>query len=299
MMQRTSSSLALLAATSALALSACGGSQEPAVAAASEVTSTQSNVEPAAPAVDPAAELQAREKELAAREAEVELKAREADLARREAELAARQGAVKTSTPAKAAATTPRPAASTASAPPKTATQPAPVAAPINVPAGTPLSVELTAGVSTKKAKVGDRVQGRLASDVVTDGRVAARAGTVVLGTVTEVVSGSARIGGVPTLALAFDTLTLPSGVNVPISGRFLQQEKSDAGEDTAKILGGTAAGAVIGHQVDDDKGKIIGGVLGGAAGAIAAQKTGGDIRLPAGTVLSVALDAPFEVSSS
>jgi len=299
MKQSLSPALALIIGVSALALTACGNSKspgEPAAAAASDPYATPvAPAESASDATDAAAELAAREQEIAAQEAELALQQREADLARREAELAAKQATPKPATPARTASTTPRPAATTATS---TTTKPAPVVVtPINVPAGTALSVELTSGVGTKTAVVGKRVEGRLASDVVVDGRVAAKAGTVVTGSVTEVVSGSDKIGGVPTLALAFDTLTLASGVNVPISARYLQQAKSETGKDTAKIVGGTAAGAVIGHQVDDDKGTVIGGVLGGAAGAIAAKKTGGEVRLPSGTVISVTLDTPFEVS--
>lgn len=293
MKQSHSPALVLLTALGALALSACGNSKSPPETAAAPAAAP---VEAAPDASDPAAELAAREQELEAREAELALQQREADLARRESELVARQSTPKPVAPARTTSTTPKPAATTASTTPK----PAPVVVtPINVPAGTALSVELTSGVNTKKVLVGNPVEGRLATDVLVDGRVAAKAGSIVRGTVTEVVSGSAKIGGTPTLALAFDTLTLVSGVNVPISGRFFQQEKSDTGKDTAKIVGGTAAGAVIGHQVDDDKGTVIGGVIGGAAGAIAAQKTGGEVRLPAGTVISVTLEAPFEVSGN
>lgn len=300
MKQPFTPALALLVGMSALALTACGNSESPSESA--EGAANDPYAAPAAPtetspeAADPAAELAAREQEIAAREAEFALQQREADLARREAELAAKQSVPRPAAPAKTASTTPRPAATTASSPVK----PKPVVVtPINVPAGTALSVELTSGANTKTAVVGKRVEGRLTSDVVVDGRVAAKAGSVVSGSVTEVVSGSAKIGGTPTLALAFDTLTLGSGVNVPISARYSQQGTSDTGKDTAKIVGGTAAGAVIGHQVDDDKGTVIGGVIGGAAGAIAAQKTGGEVRLPAGTVISVTLDAPFEVSGN
>lgn len=300
MKQSLSPALALLIGMSALALTACGDSKAPAepaaVAASDPYAAPVAPAESAPEAADPAAELAAREEELAAREAELALQQREADLARREAELAARQATPKPAAPAKTASTTPKPAATPAS----TTAKPAPVVVtPINVPAGTALSVELTSGANTKTAVVGKRVEGRLTSDVVVGGRVAAKAGSVVTGSVTEVVSGSDKIGGIPTLALAFDTLTLGSGVNVPISARYLQQAKSDTGRDTAKIVGGTAAGAVIGHQVDDDKGTVIGGVLGGAAGAIAAKKTGGEVRLPSGTVISVTLDAPFEVSGN
>lgn len=298
MKQSNSPALALLIGIGALALTACGNSgspTEPAAAAGNEPAATPvAPAETAPEAADPAAELAAREQEIAAREAELALQQREADLARREAELAAKQSAPRPAAPVRTASTTPKPAATSAS----TTVKPAPVVVtPINVPAGTPLSIELTSGVNTKKVLVGNQVEGRLASDVLVNGRVAAKAGSIVRGTVTEVVSGSAKIGGTPMLALAFDTLTLGSGVNVPISARYSQQGASDTGKDTAKIVGGTAAGAVIGHQVDDDKGTVIGGVLGGAAGAIAAQKTGGEVRLPAGTVISVTLDAPFEVS--
>lgn len=300
MKKSLSPALVLLIAMGALALTACGNSKSPAepaaVAANDPYAAPAATAEPAPEAADAAAELAAREQEISAQEAELALQQREADLARREAELAARQSTPKPTATAKTASTTPKPVATPAS----TTAKPAPVVVtPINVPAGTALSVELTSGVGTKTAVVGRRVEGRLTSDVVVDGRVAAKAGTVVVGSVTEVVSGSDKIGGIPSLALAFDTLTLGNGVNVPISARYSQQGASDTGKDAAKIVGGTAAGAVIGHQVDDDKGTVIGGVLGGAAGAIAAKKTGGEVRLPTGTVISVTLDAPFEVSGN
>jgi hypothetical protein len=93
-----------------------------------------------------------------------------------------------------------------------------------------------------------------------------------------------------------FDGIELEDGKTVAISGQLVQQGKSDTARDTAKIVGGTAAGAVIGHQIDDDKGKVIGGILGGAAGVIAARKTGSEIDVPAGTVMAFVVDRPFQV---
>ena len=121
-------------------------------------------------------------------------------------------------------------------------------------------------------------------------------AGAPIRGRVTEVVSGSKRIGGTPTLAMNFDGIELEDGKTVAISGQLVQQGKSDTGRDTAKIVGGTAAGAIIGHQIDDDKGTVIGGILGGAAGVIAARKTGSEIDVPAGTVMAFVVDRPFQV---
>jgi hypothetical protein len=165
------------------------------------------------------------------------------------------------------------------------------------VPAGTQLTFALSSGLSTKTAQLGDPFKARLVSDLVIDGRVAAPAGTRVTGSVMDVVSGSKRIGGVPMLTLALERLVLRDGQKIDITGTLVQQGKSDTGRDTAKILGGAAAGAIIGHQVDDDRrGTVIGGLLGGAAGAVAAKKTGTEVVIPAGEKITIEVGAPFEV---
>ena len=85
---------------------------------------------------------------------------------------------------------------------------------------------------------------------------------------------------------------------DLPISGEITEKGKSDNTRDTVKIVGGTAAGAIIGDQViKGDKGKVIGGLLGGAIGAVAAQKTGTDVQMAEGTALSLILNAPVEIT--
>ena len=159
---------------------------------------------------------------------------------------------------------------------------------PVHVPEGTPLQVELTKGVNSKKVKVGDPVYARLHSDLVLDGWHAVEAGAPVQGSVVEVASGSKEIGGAPRIALAFNSITTKDGNNVPINARYEKTGKSDTTQDAAKVAGGAAAGAVVGHQVDDDKGSVVGGVLGAAAGAAAAKNTGSDVKLESGTVLKL-----------
>jgi hypothetical protein len=139
-------------------------------------------------------------------------------------------------------------------------------------------------------------VQGTLASDLVIDGRRAAKAGAAVQGTVTKSVSGSDKIGGVPTLSLRFDSLVAADGATKTINAPYSQQGVSETGKDTAKIVGGTAAGAIIGHQVSDKNGAVVGGLLGAGAGAAAAKKTGGEVKLTAGSVLTVTTQSSFEV---
>lgn len=292
----SSAALILSTAVAALVAAGCGGSSSSDVAPAASVTPTDPAAETAEAEAQRAAELQAREDELAKREAEIALAAREQELARREAELAAREKAAKqtASAPKKASTAGSATKPATVAAAPQARAKAAPT--PILVPAGTELSIGLSSPLSTKSASIGDPIDARLASDVVIDGKRAILAGAPVRGRVTDVVSGSKRIGGTPTLALAFDGIELEDGATVAISGQVVQQGNSDTARDTAKIVGGAAAGAVIGHQIDDDKGKVIGGLLGGAAGAIAARKTGTEIEVPAGTVMAFVVDQPFKV---
>lgn len=247
--------------------------------------------DPAAQAqIDEDTELKAKEEELARREAELALKEKEADLARREAAL---------SKPSSGSSSKPKPSTSGST----TASAPAPAPKPAGprnytVPAGTSIEVQLPAMITTKTAKVGDRISANLTKDLVVDGKVIARAGDLLQGSVNEVVSGSQKIGGTPTLGLSFDNLTLADGTDTTVNGSVTQvAAKSDKGRDAAKIAGGAVAGAVIGHQVDGDKGKIIGGLLGAAAGTLAAKKTGTEVELPAGTVIGFTLNSPVNVT--
>lgn len=281
----------LLAALAAFLLAACGKAPETEPAAAVP-EATEAPVGEAAPDD----ELARKAEELDRREAELALKEREAELAQREAELAA------PSRPAPAPVAPRRsPPAAPAAAPAATpAATPAPAAptGPVHltVPAGTSMSVQLTSAVTTKTARVGDRVSATLVEDLVVGGRTVARAGALVQGGVTEVVSGSDKVGGVPTLAIAFDSLVAANGADARISGRISELGKSDTARDAAKIAGGALAGAILGNQVGD-KGKIIGGILGAAAGTAIAKRTGTEVELPAGTTIGIVLEAPVEVT--
>jgi hypothetical protein len=269
----------LPAALAALLLAACGGTPAPEEKPVAETPAAE-------------AELTAKEEELEQREAELALKEKEAELAQREAALASKEQAAKkpTSTTRSTAST----ATAAATTPVKTQAPAAPK--PLIVPAGTRLSAELVTPVSTKTNRRGDRIEARVVSDVMVDGKVAVPTGTILSGTVTERVSGSKEIGATPKIGIAFDTMSPDADHAVSMSASLVQTGKSEGGKDTAKIAGGTVAGAVIGHQVDSDKGAVIGGLLGAAAGTAAAKNTGNEVDLPAGTVISVTLDNAVEM---
>lgn len=281
-MSKTSSKL-LLAGCAAILVTACGG-----------------------PSPNPAA-LDQRAAELAQREAE--LAAREAALAQEQTapapELAAPAPEPVAAAPAPAPAKVPRPAPkpvpAAKPAPESQAVstpQPPPAPRVVTIPAGTTLDLALSSDLTTKTAKVGDRVSARLAKDVVVDGRVALAQGTAVSGQVTQVVSGSRKIGGTPTLGLRFEQIELAGGGTFPVSGEITQTGRSDTGRDAAKIAGGAAAGAVVGNQIGHgSSNQVIGGIVGGALGAAAAHRTGSEVELAAGTPLAFALGQSLEVT--
>lgn len=308
-MRHMNSRTALLACLLGLTVAGCG----------QKTGTTDTSAASAGAAADVATreqELAAKEQELAAREAQLQqeqaaaaqakadAEAQEAarvaeEQAKKDAEAAAAAAAAASAAAAKTAAA--KPAAKPASSKPaNTAStakaEPAAPPPPIVVPAGTQIGVTLSANVNTKKVTAGSPVEGTLTSDIVVDGRRAAKAGAAVKGTVTKVVSGSDKIGGVPSIKIKFDSLVAADGGTKTINALFSQQGVSETGKDTAKIVGGTAAGAIIGHQVSDKNGAVIGGLLGAGAGAAAAQKTGGEVKLTAGSVLSVTTQSAFEV---
>lgn len=293
----------LLLAALAVAVTGCGQSKAPApespapVAEATppDVAAAQAAAAQAAEEAK-AAELAAKESELAERETAVKQKELEAELAKRDAETAAAAAAAaKKDAAAQQAAAKKASAAKPATAGAATATpKAAPPAPPILVPAGTQLAIEVVTPLSTKTNKVGDSVDARLASDLMVGDRRAAKAGASVHGTVTQVISGSNKIGGIPTLGVTFDSL-VANGTSVSINAPFTKTTKSETGKDTAKIIGGAAAGAIIGHQVSSKNGAVVGGLLGGGAGTAVAHETGGEAKLAAGKVITVATQSSFE----
>jgi flagellar biosynthesis GTPase FlhF len=260
-------------------------------------------------AASKASELEAREQQLAQREAEIKAKEEEQEQLRRaEAEAAEREAAQAASArkaaeeaAAKRAAVKKKEAearaAAAAPAPRSTSPSPAPVHTPVEVRAGTQLVVALSTDVSTKTARVGDPFEARLTAPLLSGDRVVAPQGARVTGTITEVVSGSSQIGAVPALGLRFEQLELLDDRRAAIHSELQQMGDSEKVSDTAKIVGGAAAGAVIGHQIKHgNKGKVIGGILGGAAGALIAKNTGSEVEFAAGSQLTITLEQGFVV---
>jgi hypothetical protein len=166
----------------------------------------------------------------------------------------------------------------------------------VTVPAGTSVAVRMLDTASSHESTVGQTVSAEVVNDVTADGEVAIPAGSTVIGEVSQ--ARQPGIGGQAWVAVDFVSVELPSGDSAPFSATVSAYGKSERGKDVATIVGGTAAGAILGHQVeDDDEGKVIGGIVGGGIGtAIARGTKGKPAVLPAGTVVDLTLEGPVTV---
>lgn len=248
-----------------------------------------------------------QEDPLAAREAE--MADRERELAQREAEMARQERQVARQPAPAPAPVTPRyepePAPQPEPAPVEGATEPSyeaapapqPAPTPVTVATGTSFSARLATDLSSETSQVGDRFTARLTSPLTGEGREAVPAGSIVEGRVVEAVA-TKKIGGQARLGLVFDSVVLPDGSRVPLSASLTEVGKSQTKEDAAKIGGGALAGAILGRIIGGGskaKRGAVGAVVGGAIGTVLAAKDEGDpIELPAGTVLTLSLEAPL-----
>ena len=209
---------------------------------------------------------------------------------------------------AKAAATTgeaPGAAAPRAPAPPEAPAVPAPEDTAkrpefreVTVPAGTVLRVTLTTPVASDTSHVEDAVRATLRSPVTAEGIQALPVGTAVLGHVTS-AQRSAKVKGRASVGVRFNTIDLPGdgGRESIRTGTIVRVAPATKKKDAAKIGIGAGAGAVIGGIIGGGDGAAKGAAIGGGAGTGAVLATRGDeVRLAAGTPLSVKLTAPLTV---
>jgi hypothetical protein len=168
----------------------------------------------------------------------------------------------------------------------------------VTVPAGAVLRVALSTPVASDTSNVEDTVRGTLQSAVTAEGVQALPAGTTVTGHVTN-AQRSAKVKGRASVGVRFNGLDLPGdgGRESIQTSTITRVAASTKKEDATKIGIGAGAGAVIGGIIGGGSGAAKGAAIGGGAGAGAVLATRGDeVRLPAGTVLSVKLTAPLTV---
>ena len=166
---------------------------------------------------------------------------------------------------------------------------PSPVAAPssVTLPNGTTLLVRMMDSVSSRSSR-GANFTTKLEYDLVANGVVAVRAGTIIYGKVQSSTQAR-RAFGKSTLDIRLASM-VPYGSPVPISTSGFQQ----AGEASIKKAArGAAAGAAIGGIVDGGDGAGKGAAIGATASLL---KKGQTITIPPGTLLEFTLTQPVTV---
>jgi hypothetical protein len=184
--------------------------------------------------------------------------------------------------------TTPPPAPAPAPTP-APASAPAPIAQPksVTLPSGTLLLVRMMDGVSSKNAP-GANFTTKLEYNLVVDGVVAVKAGTVIYGKVQS-SSQARRAVGKSTLDIRLAQMVI-GGSPVPIVSSGYKQAGSAS---IKKVAAAAGVGAVIGNNVGDgDAGK------GAAIGAgVSMLKPGQTLTVQPGTLLEFTLTQPTTVT--
>jgi hypothetical protein len=169
------------------------------------------------------------------------------------------------------------PAATTETA--AAAAVPAPAVPGALIPAGTKMIVRTTEPVNTQSNPVGSKFKAELDQDVLVNGAVLVKKGTLVYGTVLESIGGR-RIGN-QRLVVTFSELSI-NNQPIPIQTDDVGVEGGRGG--AARAVG---AGALIGAAAGDAG-------AGAAVGAGVALLAGGNhIQIPAGATVEVTLKNP------
>jgi hypothetical protein len=153
------------------------------------------------------------------------------------------------------------------------------------------IGIRLDSAISTRTARVEDRVSATVSRDVTVAGRIAIPAGVRLEGTVVLVESGG-KFRNRARLGLRFDRMILTDGTRVSLkTDTIIREGDSPSPDAAAKVGGGAVAGAILGGVLGGKKGAAIGTAVGGAGGAAAVIRgDGNESALPAGAPLTVRL---------
>lgn len=181
------------------------------------------------------------------------------------------------------------------------------------VPAGVTIPVTTTMEISTANLSPNQYISLPLSQNYYFNNTLIAPAGSVISGTVTEVVSAK-RAGRNARLKITFTSITTPTGQNIPILGYIKTSDstgtlRGGTAMDTTKeytkdIAIGAGSGAVLGVI----GAAVSGGAIGqgaaimtaiGAGGGLAKSlwDKGGEIAIPANSKIEIQLAQPATVS--
>lgn len=153
------------------------------------------------------------------------------------------------------------------------------------------IGIRLDHAVSTRTARVEDRISATITRDVQVGDRIAIAAGARLEGTIVAVERGG-KFRTAPRIGLQFDTLILTDKTRMSIDTEPIFREGTSPSADaTAKVGTGAVVGGILGAVLGGKKGAAIGAAAGGVTGAATvAQGDGEEVALRAGASLTVKL---------
>lgn len=177
------------------------------------------------------------------------------------------------------------------SPPPAPAPEPEPQFDELTVERHSVIGIRLDYAVSTRTARVEDRISATVSRNVTVNDRVAIPEGARLEGTVTAVDRGG-KFRDRPRLGLQFDTMILTDGTRMSIrTDAIIREGDSPSADAAARVGAGSAVGAILGGLLGGKKGAIIGGAAGAAGGtATVMNGDGNETALKAGAPLTVRL---------
>ena len=168
----------------------------------------------------------------------------------------------------------------------------------VTVPETTALKVKMEDALDSGTSQPGDHFVATLLEAVIVGDRVALAAGSTIEGTVTDVIpakKGIKESGGA--LTLNFEKITTPTGETAAMSAslsRVAKSTKKKAGTIGGAAAGGALLGKILGGSTKD---AAVGAVVGGAIGTgVAAGTKGTEMKIEAGSELTITLDQPLTV---
>lgn len=257
------------------------------------VQSAQAAALPSPPAdVAPAAPPAPSAKHESKKERREELK-----LARREAkEVPPVEQAQATPPPPPPAQPDPQPQAVGAPTPPLPQPPP-PQPTRVEIPAGTPVHVQMIDSIDSSKNHAGDLFHASLQAALMVDNQIVVPAGVdVYVRLVTAQSAG--HIAGQSELALELAHLEFQGKEYSLVSTQYKQTAASRSTRSKETIGGGAVVGALLGAVIGRGKGAVIGGAAGAGAGTAAEEATQAkQVKIASETKLDFSLSQPLDVS--
>ena len=179
---------------------------------------------------------------------------------------------------------------------------PAPNEGEITIPEGTEFKLQLHSSVSSKTSRAGDRILTTLLDPVAVEDQDVLSKGTRIDGHIAE-VKAAGRRGKGGDLSLVFDTVELPNGQKLAITGSLTEVFSSEGGGDPnvgpeGDLKGGGAsrkkqAAIIAGATAVGATGGLATGIAGAATGVALAilLPHGKQAALAAGSLIGMRLD--------